>query len=323
MSRGTTQRHGVSGRSRWRLLAGVLILAIASGVLLWSLLGTGDDQQGSDEAVSEFMHLHGLGIPDWAPDTVYVATHQGLLRIGEDGDWRRASEEPHDFMGFAVHPTDDGVLYTSGHPAPGTDLRNPVGFMVSEDHGRTWTPRALHGETDFHAMAVQATNGDVVYGFHGGRLYRSDDAGESWVTLDEAGALGDAGGALALAVHPDDADEVLAATQSGLVRMRDDGRDVGVLLGAPTTAVAFAAADPDRILAYAPEPGPGLVESTDGGESWQEVGLTFDEDAAGHIAVHPDDPQVVYVGTYGASLHRTVDGGATWERLAEGGVPQP
>ncbi len=305
-------------------VVGMVVAAVVVGAVIWALTSSGGQEAGSaGEPVTEFTHLHGLGIPGWASETVYVATHQGLIRIDEEGRWGYVSEQPHDFMGFAIHPSEEGVLYTSGHPAPGTQLANPVGFMVSDDHGRTWTPRALHGETDFHAMAVQPTDGDVVYGFHGGVLYRTDDGGQSWTTVDDASALGDAGGAYALAVDPSDPGTVLAATQVGLVRLADGGRDASLLLEGAATAVAFAGSDPDRILAYVPAPSPGFVQTTDGGQSWQELGFSLvQDDAVGHIAVHPDDPDVVYVGTLGASLHRTTDGGGSWEQLAEQGVPE-
>ncbi len=305
-----------------RTVTVLLLAAVVVGAAVWLLSDGNGRDQAVGEPVTRFMHLHGLGIPPWASDTVYVATHEGLIRIDPDHEWRAVSEQPHDFMGFAINPDVDGMLYTSGHPAPGARFDNPVGFMVSDDHGRTWTPRALHGETDFHAMAVQASDGDVVYGFHGGLLYRTVDGGETWETLDEATVVQEAGGALSLAVDPSDAETVLVATQAGLLRLTDDGRDASLLLDGPTTAVSSVGTDADRILAYVPAPGPGLVRSDDGGGSWQQLGFDVDEDAVGHIAVHPDEPDLVYVGTFGASLYRTVDGGRSWERLASEGVPE-
>lgn len=225
-------------------------------------------------------------------------------------------------MGFAVHPSDVGVLYTSGHPAPGSGLEDPVGFMVSEDGGRTWTPRSLHGQADFHAMAVHPTDGDVVYGWFLDRLYRTVDAGEGWDVLD-APPLSGAGGALSLAVHPDDPNEILAATRTALVRLSDDGQQLEIVIEAPTTAIAFAGTGAGHLLAYLPSPGPGLVESADGGRTWEEAGFVLDDDAVGHIAVRPDEPDVIYVGTHGASLYRTLDGGSSWEQLAAEGTPEP
>ena len=68
--------------------------------------------------------------------------------------------------------------------------------------------------------------------------------------------------------------------------------------------------------------GDGVYKSTDGGQSWTNVGLrgTFQ---VGRIAVHPDDPDVVYVGALGRlwgpneerGVFKTTDGGRTWSKV--------
>lgn len=266
------------------------------------------------------MHVHGLDIAAWAPDEVYVSTHQGLIRIDGDGAWRFLSEEPHDFMGFAASPTEPDVLYSSGHPAPGSGLVNPIGFMVSTDAGVTWRPRSLEGQVDFHAMAVQPTDGQVVYGWDASGLYRSTDAGASWQTVD-APPLEAAGGALSLAVDPSDPDRLLAGTSAGLLQSRDGGTSWTPLLELPVTAVLTLAEDPDRVLAYAATPDDGLLASHDGGATWTALGLVVHDDAVGHLAVHPTDPDTIYAGSFGEDLYRTLDGGRRWEQLAKEGRP--
>jgi photosystem II stability/assembly factor-like uncharacterized protein len=300
----------------------VVVAVVAVAGLVWWAAGRQPGSQAG-QAVERFMHVHGLAVAPWSPDAVYVATHEGLTRLDGDGQWRYISEQPHDFMGFSANPTDDGAFYSSGHPAPGTDLGNPVGFMVSSDGGATWSQRSLQEQVDFHAMTVAPSDGDVVYGWNGAGqagLYVSADGGNSWETIS-GGMLEQAGGALSLAVRPGIPDEVWAGTQTGLLASRDGGRSWETVLPGAVTAVAFDPADPDRVVAYAAD-GDGLVESRDGGQSWSDLGLAIDGDAVGHIAVHPEDPQTLYVGTYGEGLQRTTDGGASWETMAESGVPQ-
>jgi photosystem II stability/assembly factor-like uncharacterized protein len=66
--------------------------------------------------------------------------------------------------------------------------------------------------------------------------------------------------------------------------------------------------------------GDGLYKSEDGGASWTHVGFP----SAGHIgriAIHPSNPQIVYVAIPGPlwgnggdrGLYKTTDGGATWK----------
>jgi photosystem II stability/assembly factor-like uncharacterized protein len=68
--------------------------------------------------------------------------------------------------------------------------------------------------------------------------------------------------------------------------------------------------------------GDGVYKSTDGGASWTSMGLreTFQ---IGHIAIHPTNPDIVFVAALGKlwgeneerGVYRTKDGGKTWERV--------
>jgi photosystem II stability/assembly factor-like uncharacterized protein len=65
--------------------------------------------------------------------------------------------------------------------------------------------------------------------------------------------------------------------------------------------------------------GDGVYKSTDGGKTWQNMGLKKSFQI-GRIAIHPKDPNTVYVGAlgrlYGPSeergIFKTTDGGKTW-----------
>ncbi len=73
-----------------------------------------------------------------------------------------------------------------------------------------------------------------------------------------------------------------------------------------------------RSVAY----GDGLYKSTDGGRSWQNVGLKKSEHIA-KIIVHPKNSDVVYVAAQGPlwgpggdrGLYKTTDGGKNWEQV--------
>lgn len=300
-------------RRRW-LWSGAAVAAVAGVAGAGWLVATSGGPE-PDAAVEEFTHVHGVAVPEWSSDQPFLATHEGLISMAADEEWRLVSEESHDFMGFSAHPTEEGRLYSSGHPAPGSGLTNPLGFMVSEDGGQTWEVRSLEGEVDFHAMTVGG-GGEVVYGWDRA-LYRSTDEGHTWEQVD-APLLAQAEGAAALAGHPEDPDEVWAGTQTGLLRSGDGGQSWDpALQGAPVTAVRLDPGDPDRVLAYSLAD--GLMESTDGGEEWTELGWTLEDDAVGHLTIHPDNPDLVYAGTHGEGVYRSEDGGESWEALAEHG----
>ncbi len=72
--------------------------------------------------------------------------------------------------------------------------------------------------------------------------------------------------------------------------------------------------------------GDGVYRSRDGGQTWENMGLTESEHI-GRIVLHPEDPNVVYVAAQGPlwsgggerGLFMTVDGGATWKKVLGGG----
>ena len=96
--------------------------------------------------------------------------------------------------------------------------------------------------------------------------------------------------------------------------------------------IALAPSNPDVIWLGSGEslkkprnftmPGTGVFRSDDGGETWQNMGLP-DSYHIGEVAVHPENPDIVFVAVLGhfwsvnrnRGLYRTVDGGKTWEHV--------
>jgi photosystem II stability/assembly factor-like uncharacterized protein len=68
--------------------------------------------------------------------------------------------------------------------------------------------------------------------------------------------------------------------------------------------------------------GDGVYKSTDGGKTWTNMGLKKSFQI-GRIAIHPKNPDIVYVGALGRlygpneerGLFKTTDGGKTWQKI--------
>ncbi len=123
----------------------------------------------------------------------------------------------------------------------------------------------------------------------GGGVWRTTDAGESWQVLTDGqiavGSIGD------IKVAPSDHNVIYVGTGSASTR--------------------------GNVSA-----GNGVYRSTDGGETWEHVGLP-EAGQIGNMVIHPDDPDRVWVAALGhifgpneqRGVFRTTDGGESWEKV--------
>src|SRR5437773_2000722 len=95
-------------------------------------------------------------------------------------------------------------------------------------------------------------------------------------------------------------------------------------------AIAVAPSDPNVVYVGTGEspirgnvsPGDGMYRSTDAGKTWSKIGLA-DAGQIAHVAVHPQNPDLVYVAVLGHAfapnpmrgLFRSKDGGKAWEKI--------
>jgi hypothetical protein len=241
-------------------------------------------------------HVHAVAI-DPGDGALLLATHEGLIEVSPDGELAPTGPVI-DLMGFTVVGPDHYLA--SGHPGPRVDLPQPVGLIESTDGGLSWTPLSRQGQSDFHALTALAPSGAL--GWDGalrrsadGRtweelplpvephtlaaaadgatvlattaegLLRSADAGTTWVPVDGAPLL-------QVVTWADDDTTAVGVDPAGtLWRSTDDGDtwQQGAQLGAAPHAVAAAAEDGQlQVLVVTDE---GLVESTDGGQTFTTV----------------------------------------------------
>ncbi|MBX5446764.1 glycosyl hydrolase [Sphaerobacter sp.] len=104
----------------------------------------------------------------------------------------------------------------------------------------------------------------------------------------------------------------------------------GFFTSAAIGAIAVSESDPNVIYVGTGETtirgnvveGDGVYKSTDGGRTWQHLGLA-DTRAIGRIRIHPQNPDIVYVAALGhvfgpneeRGVFRSTDGGKTWEKV--------
>lgn len=241
------------------------------------------------------LHVHALGVNP-ADGLLYVATHTGLFRLGEDGGLSRIADRFQDTMGFTVVGPDR--FYASGHPDLREDLPSRLGLIESIDVGETWRAVSMKGEADLHAIAL---GGGVLYvaDSTSGSVLASLDGGATW---DERGTAPLA----ALAIDPADPDHLAGASYGGgLLVSTDGGRTWQLVAGPPVAALVW---DTNGLTALAPD---GTVRRAAAPqETWDTVGQLGSPGVALTI-----DSDRLYAATDTGALARSDDSGRTWTPL--------
>ena len=250
---------------------------------------------------------------------------------------------------LAIHPTNPEILYCgTGEANLSADSYAGVGLYRTTNGGRTWQLFASCQKTKIPTrigvIAIDPLDprhmrlggigfGRVSPGEEGlGGMYTSRDAGKTWgreefITSQNYWCH-------SIVFHPTKPERIFATVtaqgmRNGLWRTLDGGETWKQLTqGLPTPAefdratIALAPSKPDVLYLQAASKAEdvlGVFRSDDGGDSWKDISGTHfgDEEQMTYgnaIVVHPGDPDHVLCG--GIDLHRTTDGGRTWQKVS-------
>lgn len=260
-------------------------ITIAAGLISMAVIVSGcssSDEAKADEAKQiesgfKAEHLHGIAYGE--DQNIYIATHEGMLSTGSSGEkWEMKGDYDFDFMGF--HVLSDGTMLTSGHPGEKSDLPNPLGILESTNNGEKWESKSMLGKVDFHIISSNFSKPNVIYavnqmdsGNYKAGLYKSTDKGKKWESLEASGLPKDLHQIYSIVSMPDDENVLLAGS-----------------------------ADPEI----------GVIQSLDGGKTW-ETYEPFRLITA--FGVLPESKELVsYSITEGeAGVTISKDQGKTWE----------
>jgi len=185
---------------------------------------------------------------------------------------------------------------------------NNGGVWKTNDYGRTWNPIFDDQPTgSIGDVAVSPSNPNVVYAGSGEGIqrpdlsvgdgvYKSSDAGKTWINTGLSDALQIGG----LAIDPKNENQVFVAA-----------------LGHP----------------YGPNKERGVYRTQDGGKTWVQVLYIDENTGAVQVAIDPNNSNIVYADMWGArqapwengswegagcGLYKSTDGGANWKKLEKG-----
>lgn len=189
---------------------------------------------------------------------------------------------------------------------------------------QVWTQLGPEGG-DVRSLAYDPGHPDRIFlGTSAGQLYLSEDGGRSWSPLAR---LKDADHYVLdnIVVDPDNPRYLYVAAwdverEGGdLFRSSDGGRTWEMsraMHGKSIRALAIANSDTKVVVAGTLD---GVFRSSDRGHSWQRISPPDHPEIRNieSVAVDPNDPDVIYVGTWHLPW-KTTDGGLTWHWIKRG-----
>ncbi|NND63722.1 MAG: T9SS type A sorting domain-containing protein, partial [Flavobacteriaceae bacterium] len=206
----------------------------------------------------------------------------------------------------AISPDSDDVFFAAA--ASG-------GIFRTTDRGVTWDAVFDdQSKLSIGDIAIAPSNSQVIYAgtgeangsvntgaFFGDGVYRSTNGGDSWtnIGLENSDHIG------RIVVDPNDPNRVFVAATG-------------------------------KLYDYNPER--GVYRTTNGGTDWEQVLFVTDSTAAIDVAMNPQNTNIIYAAMwertrkpwqrdYGgvtSAIHRSLDGGDTWEELGvSNGLPAP
>ena len=262
----------------------------------------------------------------WENDGVYLTT---------DGanSWTRVfSGERININSVEFSPTNPQVAYAGGESI----------ILRSEDGGKTWRAMSPEG----HGWGAPGVRGGFPIDFqvdprdpmrifannYGGGNFLSENGGESWGVASS----GYTGAQIrAIAVDPNYSGVVYVAARSGIFVSRDGGSTWSGITAPPFmvlewNAIAVNPANPASVLT-ATNWNPLLLQSSNSGQSWQNVLELNQNRGVRALAFAPSDPSWVYAGVggfisagvfdpevAGEGIYQSRDGGLSWERNTTG-----
>lgn len=145
------------------------------------------------------------------------------------------------------------------------------------------------GGRSIAATGVRGRPDEAYFGATGGGLWKTTDGGDSWAPVT---------------------DFQVTSASVGAVAVSETAPDL-VFIGMGETCIR------GNIM-----PGDGVYRSRDAGGTWEHVGFG-ESDGISKIRVHPTDPDVLFVASFGKysvpseerGVYKSTDGGDTWRRV--------
>lgn len=185
------------------------------------------------------------------------------------------------------------------------------GVWISRDSGDDWERfSSASAPFNVNSLAMDPRNQSTMYAGTWWRAYKSTDAGKNWRLIKD-GMIDDSD-VFAISVDKQNPESVFASACSGIYLSQNGGEKWSKIQGIPsqsrrTRSILQHPTIPTTVFAGTTE---GFWMSTTGGKSWS---LTTQRNLEiNSIAVHPDEPNRVFIGTNNYGVMVSNDGGRSF-----------
>ena len=302
--------------------------------------------------VNENVVIRELAIAPLTPLTLYMGTRRGLFKTTDGArTWVRADQGiagDKSISALAVDPSDPSTLFTgidfplevfkstdggdswskvfdasslgspdalAVSPSDGSIVYLGVGsnfIYKSTDAGETWDSASsgLESAFVFNQITVHPTDPDIVYASSDNGLFKTTDGAATWNLLNTPESVVEA-----VVLDPSNSSTVYA-TSDGVMKSTDGGNSWtekdDVFSRAVVKAIAVDPSDPMNLYAGA-NVFEGIFKSTDGGAEWAVSSLGLSNYQILSLAFDPQKTSTIYAGAAPGGVHKSTDGGQTWE----------
>src|SRR5216684_4297485 len=211
----------------------------------------------------------------------------------------------------------------------------------------------FRGGRSLTAAGIPGDPTTYYFGATGGGVWKSTDGAMSWSPVFDKEGTGDIG---SLAVANSDRNTIYVGTGEaclrgnisqgdGVYKSQDAGKtwkNIGLKDSRAIGKVIINPNNPDIVFVaalghpYGPNTERGIFRTTDGGKNWEKV-LYKDENTGGiDVAFDPHNANILFAALWqarrsswnmsdggpGSGLYRSDDGGTSWKRIEEHGLPK-
>jgi photosystem II stability/assembly factor-like uncharacterized protein len=268
----------------------------ADGGKRWMLLASLEQPQ---------LILDQLFVDSRDSNVIYTSGHRGkraggfFKSVDAGRTWKEAKELRKEAIHAMTQASDDPNMLFVG---------TTNGVWVSKNSGDDW--QKIDSATmpvNVNSMAIDPRRNTTIYAGTWWRPYKSTDSGKSW-RLIKTGMIDDSD-VFAVTIDPRNAEHIIASACSGIYESFNGGERWAKIQGIPsqsrrTRDIVQHPSVPGTVYAATTE---GFWMTTNGGKSWS---LTTQRNLEiNSIAVHPEEPNRIFIGTNNYGVMVSNDGG--------------